>query len=146
MIFRFSISWALELRQQIWKSRLISYNQSELLFFHWKWILLIKTKILMYYKPYLVKKITIFGISIEPAGTDISAAILVNLAVNAEIPPSALLTPKVSKRQNKYKKLLNIKGPRDCRRDPGLTLVSPRSACPPVSQMPSSNLAGYASC
>ena len=73
----------------------------------------------MYYKPYLVKKITIFGISIEPAGTDISAAILVNLAVNAEIPPSALLTPKVSKRQNKYKKLLNIKGPRDCRRDTG---------------------------
>ena len=47
-------------------------------------------------------------------------AILVNLAVNAEIPPSALLTPKVSKRQNKYKKLLNIKGPRDCRRDTGL--------------------------
>ena len=77
----------------------------------------------MYYKPYLVKKITIFGISIEPAGTDISAAILVNLAVNAEIPPSALLTPKVSKRQNKYKKLLNIKGPRDCRRDTGLMVL-----------------------
>ena len=38
----------------------------------------------------LNQKITIFGISIEPAGTDISAAILVNLAVNAEIPPSAL--------------------------------------------------------
>ena len=48
---------------------------------------------------------------------------MVNLAVNAEIPPSALLTPKVSKRQNKYKKLLNIKGPRDCRRDTGLHLV-----------------------
>ena len=45
-----------------------------------------------------------FGISIEPAGTDISAAILVNIAINAEIPPSELLTPKVSKRKNKYKK------------------------------------------
>ena len=67
---------------------------------------------------------TIFEILYNPAGADISAAILVNLAVNAEIPPSALLTPKVSKRQNKYKKLLNIKGPRDCRRDTGLIHLS----------------------
>ena len=40
----------------------------------------------------------------DPAGADISAAILVNRAIIAEIPPSALLIPKVSKSQNKCQK------------------------------------------
>ena len=36
----------------------------------------------------------------DAAGSDISAAILVNRAVIAEIPPSGLLSPRVSQSQN----------------------------------------------
>ena len=66
----------------------------------------------------------IFNILYDPAGATISAAILVDRAINAKIPPSALLIPKVSKSQNKCQKLLWLKSPRAYRPDPGLRSYS----------------------
>ena len=53
----------------------------------------------------LGQKIVIFSIFTDFAGAVISAAILVNRATIAEIPPSGFFIPKVSKSQNKCQNL-----------------------------------------